>query len=117
MAVLLFLAVMAGGALFGPSSHGASKPVADAWPALGRKARIVQVSSHTDCGSAGVRARALRKQKYAAGVLASAAYAPLRPGYCVVYVGPFPRSTAGTRSATKISDRLPGSKVRDVSAR
>lgn len=117
VAVLLVLAglhAVTGGA---DTSLAATTTVSDDSQRLGGHSRIVQVASDRDCASARASAGRLRKRGIRAGVLRSGDYAPLRSGYCVVYVGPYPRTRAGQRAAEAVSAHLSGSKVRDVRAR
>jgi hypothetical protein len=116
---LLVLAMIGYGLLDGSSRQGsvsASAPIAatSSNTALGSSARIVQVSSHPDRAGADAAAQGLRQRGWNAGVLRSDRYSPLRPGFYVVYIGPYLRTALGQSQAEKVSAKVPGSKVRDV---
>lgn len=121
--VVLALVAVAYGLSQGWSSAPTAQPQAQeparvtSPPPLGASARIVQVSSYRNRAYARDAARAMAARGLRARVLQSADYEPLRPGYYVVYVGPYPATAAGRVEAERVKAALPGSLVRDVRSR
>jgi hypothetical protein len=91
----------------------APKPPAVQAPRTDRSHYIVQVASErrrdrAAAGAARLQARGFRN----AGVLRSDDYRPLRPGWWVIYLGPYSPTRDGKTQATATQRRFPDSMVR-----
>jgi SPOR domain len=82
-------------------------------PRTDRSHYIVQVASEQRRDQATAHTTRLRSRGFRnAGMLRSDDYRPLRPGWWVTYVGPYPATSAGKARATATQRRLPSSLVR-----
>jgi hypothetical protein len=78
---------------------------------------VVQVSSHRTRSAALAASQELIGRGFRTQVLDSDDYRGLNGGYYVVYIGPYPVTSAGRADAKRVQDRLPGALVRDIHAR
>jgi hypothetical protein len=78
---------------------------------------VVQVASFPTRDEGQDEVRELRRSGLDADVLRSDRYAPMKKGWYVVYVGPFPATAEGRDQAHALTERIDGSLVRTLHRR